>query len=350
MKTTTNHAGSRISLVLALLVVLLLLPAQQVSAVSTSTFNAIITGGSGSDLLCLQVPGQAGTMKVKLDSSTSIGTRNLLPGQKIAITVYRGSDAYLHASAVTAVKTVENVTVNRTDTADVSGTIAEGTTSDLILLDVDNGQMRIKLDSDTDLSGVNALLVGSKVKITCGRGSDAYMHAIRITGSGSSSSASSAAGDTGIPANTIKVSGTVKKGGNAGTLYLGTNSGTMIIRLDSDTDISSGRIMTEGTGASAAVYRGSDAYLHAAALYNEDYTLSDVRGDASHIIPVSGTINSRTTPNTLYLDTTGGTMTIRFDSSSDLSKCGVLYSGRKVSVVCARGDDEYLHVLSVTTN
>ena len=60
-----------------------------------------------------------------------------------------------------------------------------------------------------------------------------------------------------------------------------------------------------------------------------------------------GTVAGKSTENTLYLNTAGGTMELRLDSSSSFSNCRVLVKGRQVVVVCARGSDAYMHAVSV---
>lgn len=50
--------------------------------------------------------------------------------------------------------------------ATVQGTISSGTTSDLLRLSTPQGNMEIKLDSDTDASACKILLPGKKISVS----------------------------------------------------------------------------------------------------------------------------------------------------------------------------------------
>ena len=64
-------------------------------------------------------------------------------------------------------------------------------------------------------------------------------------------------------------------------------------------------------------------------------------------VTVSGTISSNTNESTIYLETSGGVMQIRIDSSTGFTKCPVLLAGKNAQIVCMRGSDEYFHAVTV---
>ncbi len=41
-------------------------------------------------------------------------------------------------------------------------------------------------------------------------------------------------------------------------------------------------------------------------------------------------------------------MELKLDSVSSVNNCKVLVSGKKVTVTCARGNDAYMHAISIT--
>ena len=60
-----------------------------------------------------------------------------------------------------------------------------------------------------------------------------------------------------------------------------------------------------------------------------------------------GTVDGKSTEDTLYLNTDGGTMELKLDSSTSFSNCRVLVRGKEVVVLCARGSDAYMHAVNV---
>lgn len=62
----------------------------------------------------------------------------------------------------------------------------------------------------------------------------------------------------------------------------------------------------------------------------------------------SGTVSDKTTADILYLVTSGGTMEIKIDASTDLSTAKFLLPGNKVSCVCSVGSDEYWHASRIS--
>ena len=68
--------------------------------------------------------------------------------------------------------------------ATVYGTILSGTTEELLMLSTAQGKMEIKLDSNTDASACKILLPGREIYVDVTYGSDAYLHAAKITNTG----------------------------------------------------------------------------------------------------------------------------------------------------------------------
>ncbi len=70
--------------------------------------------------------------------------------------------------------------------------------------------------------------------------------------------------------------------------------------------------------------------------------------DTSSVSTVTGTVGSKSNENLLYLSTNYGEMELKLDAVSSVNNLKVLVSGKKVTVTCARGDDAYMHALSIT--
>jgi len=62
----------------------------------------------------------------------------------------------------------------------------------------------------------------------------------------------------------------------------------------------------------------------------------------------SGTISDKTTSDVLYLITSGGTMEIKIDATTDLNSAKFLLPGYKVTCNCYTGNDEYWHASKIT--
>ena len=202
--------------------------------------------------------------------------------------------------------------------------------------------MQIRLDASTNMDGCNVLVAGQKYQITCARGSDAYLHAVSI-----SDAAPEVYTETinGISVTTLK--GTVSDRTKDDLLYLSTDGGEMQFVIDGDSDVSNGRVLMPGRRLTVSFYRGSDAYLHAARIVGEKESSSGVSVDTASSTAVVGTVDGKSTEDTLYLNTDGGTMELKLDSSTSFSNCRVLVRGKEVVVLCARGSDAYMHAVNV---
>ncbi len=311
------------------------------------TYSGTVSEQTTADCLYLSTSG--GTVQIKFDSNTEFSNAKfLLPGNSVTANCYIGSDEYWHASKVSGNTSAGKATVNSSDKATVKGRVAKGTSEELLYLVVDNGTMQIKIDESTDMDSCRFLIVGKTIQVVCARGSDAYMHALSIADVGGTTAYS--AGSSVGTASGNSVTGTVAKGTTASILFLETSGGTMQFVLDLATDASACRSLIPGQSVTVTFYRGSDAWNHSSKLVNNTATASaEVSLDGSKST-FSGTVSSDTREDTLFLETSGGTMQIRLDASTNFSRCPVLLLDKSVQVVCQRGSDEYLHAVQIIAN
>lgn len=388
-------------------------------AAETATVQGTVATGTTSDLLMLST--SDGKMEIKIDSSTDVSeARILLPETKLTVAISHGSDGYWHATKITYNGTAVGVTIDSSNTSTVTGTITDKTTKEILYVDTPQGEMQLKYDQNTNISGCSVLVANKKYSITCARGSDAYMHAITISDVSTTSS-------TGVAGGTY-VNGTVSSKTTSSVLFLDTNEGTMEFKIDSGADGTNGKWKTTGTKLTVWFYRGSEAHLHASKIAegtttgvsnstvnsatnsftgtiaakttesilflstkdgvmefkidsgantsggmmnvagnkmtvggyvgNDGYwhavTLTGERGSSSatvntsKTITVTGTVSGKSTEKVLYLDTTGGTMELKLDSVRSMNNFKVLVAGKKLTVTCGYGSDEYWHALDIT--
>lgn len=319
-----------------------------------ATVQGTVSSGTTAELLKLST--KEGNMEIKLDSGTDTSAcKVLLPGQNINVSVARGSDEYLHAVKITSGTQVSNVSVDSSTNTTVTGTISDKTKGDLLCLNTPQGEMQIKLDTTTNMSGCFVLVIGKSYSISCARGSDAYMHAVSISDSGQAASGTSSTSSAITPAPasyvndaTTSVSGTVGESTKENLLYLSTKDGEMQIVIDNNTDSRSGMVLTPGNKLTVSVYRGTDAYMHAAYISASKNATSKASVDMTSMPTVSGTVGSKSNENVLYLNTAQGEMELKLDMVRSVTGCKVLVSGRKLTVSCARGSDAYMHVIDIT--
>lgn len=318
-----------------------------------ATVEGTVMSGTTSDILKLST--KEGNMEIKLDSGTDTSEcKILLPGNKVSVSVAHGSDEYLHAVKIGGNTQVPSLSYDSSTTATVTGTIGDKTTGDILHFKTPQGEMEIKLDATTNVSGCKVLMVGKSYSIVCVRGSDAYMHAVSI----SDSSAAAVGGnvDTSItpaPAAavtvpTMTVTGTVSDKTKAGLLYFSTKDGDMQIVIDKNTDSRSGLVITPGRSLTVSVYNGSDEYLHAASIVASKDSSYGVQIDTSNTHTVSGTVGSKSTENILCLKTPQGDMELKLDAVRSVVGCKVFISGQTLTMTCARGSDAYMHALDIT--
>lgn len=347
---------------LCLVFSMIMIPTNQITAFADeviATVSGSVQKETTSDLLILST--KDGRMEIKIDSSTDTsGCKLLLPGQKINVSVSHGSDGYLHAVRISNDGQSSAVAVDSSKTSVVTGTINEKSKGDLIYFDTQSGQMELKLDATTNMSGCKVLVTGKTYSITCARGDDAYMHIISISDSVASSSSSTSSSSNSATSNwtpspdgtvdvsTTWVSGKVTKNTKDDKLFLSTNGGEMEIALDGKTDSTNGMMAMVGRTLSVSVYRGSDAYMHAANIVGSKSSTIPTNVNTSSTSTVTGTVSSKSTENMLYLNTSNGEMELKMDSLRSARGFKILVEGKKISVTCARGDDAYMHVLDIT--
>lgn len=318
---------------------------------------------SGTTAQLLKLSTQEGTMEIKLDSGTDTSNcKILLPDTSIRVSVSHGSDGYLHAVTITKETQTPSVTLD-SSTSTVTGTIGQKTKGDILYLNTNEGEMEIKLDTTTDMSGCSVLVADKYYRITCARGSDAYMHAVSIADAVKpatlpASAASATTVGTGLtpaPADASRVktasgsvTGTVGEKTTETLLYLNTNEGEMQFVIESNTDTRRGMIFTKGSKLAVSFYHGSDGYLHAVNVVGVKGSTVESSLDTSSPATVTGTVNSKSTEDILYLDTKYGLMELKLDSVQSVTNCKVLISGKKLTITCARGSDAYMHVLTIS--
>lgn len=322
-----------------------------------ATVQGTVMSGTTSELLKLST--KDGEMHIKLDSGTDVSEcKILLPGKIINVSVARGSDEYLHAVKISVNGQAPAVSLDSSKVDTITGTISEKSKDDVLYFNTPQGEMQIKFDATTNMSGCTVLVMNKTYVVTCVRGSDAYMHAVSISDASGVSAASipsgnnPAAGMTPAPfsavtSGTSLVSGTVGNKTKEGLLYLSTTDGEMEIAIDGNTDSRNGMFLIPGRKLAVYVYRGSDAYMHAASIVGvKEATLAPtLEGSVS---TVTGTVGSKSTENVLYLSTTGGDMELKLDALNSVTNCKVFVTGKRISVTCSRGTDAYMHAISIS--
>lgn len=313
----------------------------------------------------LKLATKDGNMEIKLDSGTDAGTcKILLPGKSINVSVSHGSDGYLHAVKISNDAQDSSVTLDLSTNAYVTGTIGDKSKEDILYVNTPQGEMQIKLDTATEMSGCSVLVATQEYRINCARGSDGYMHAISISdasavqgqenGTSTATSASGAsltpAPETIVSADTTTVTGTVGKNTKDDLLYLSTANGEMQIVIDKNTDTRNGMFLMPDAKLTVSIYKGSDENMHAAVIVGSRNITQPPEVDASTASTVSGTVDSRSNENILYLKTSAGDMELKLDTVRSVMGCKAFIKDRKITVTCVRGSDAYMHALDITAN
>ncbi len=313
------------------------------AATATATVSGTVASGTTADTLYLY-DSSNGKYTIKLDSETNFnGCKILTVGKQITVGLYRGDDAYNHAATITAGKTASSASVDTSNQATVTGTVKDKSTEETLYLDINGQEMIIKLDSTTDMSGCRVVVSGANVNVVVARGSDAYMHALSISnGSGSSSSSSVSAGEA--PSGTTAVTGYPEDKSSGSMLYLKTNDGTYQLKIDDSTDTSGGIVFTSSNKVTAYIYRGSDAYMHAAKVVG---TRNNGSPASSNTTAFTGTVESGSTESMILLNTSGGVMKFKLDGSASLNGSKAIGKGDKITINGATGSDSYWHVVSI---
>lgn len=356
-----GHKIAKICMTICLIFGMVMIPVNQLKVQAgevVATVQGTILSGTTSELLKLST--KEGNMEIKLDSGTDTSAcKILLPGNQISVSVSHESDGYLHAVKITTNSQTPSIGIDSSTTATVTGKINNKSKEDVLFFDTPQGEMEIKLDATTNMSGCNVLVADKSYSIVCARGSDAYMHAISISDGVSTTSSSGTttinSGLTPAPADaanrkaaTVTVSGTVTDSTKENLLYLSTKDGEMQIVIESNTDTRNGMVLTSGNKLTVSIYHGSDGYWHAVDVTGVKDGSSTATIDTSSTATVTGTVGSKSTENLLYFDTQYGTMELKLDGVRSVSNCKVLVSGKKFTLTCARGSDAYMHALDIT--
>lgn len=323
-------------------------PAKTADGRAISIVNGVVQSGSTDSVVIVKVSGNL--FNVKIDSSTDIKEIHaLVPDSTIGLAVYVGADGAFHAYKL--VGSIETAEPNRAGaTVAVTGTVQKNTNDKILYLRTSAGDMTIKLDKDTDLGTTGLLLLDKTVTVTVQRGSDAYLHAIKITGSNTSSSSSSSSGMSQTvdkTSDSVKVQGVVDSKTTNAVLYLQVGGEVMQIRLDSNTSWPKSDALKVGTTVSAYVYRGSDAYMHAESVTSELASAPATSVNAASKLSFTGTID-KIDGYTITLKTNDNTYTFRFDDSTNFAGFRVLQSGKTVTIEAATGSDGYWRATSVS--
>ena len=327
---------------------------------SSSNVNTVtISGGvtTSSDESKIIVETANGTYTVYLDDTTDYSACPVIVAKySVKAEIYIGSDSQYHAKKLTDLSSNSQGSadgVNSANAVQVTGTVEDGTNQNLLRLNVGGNTMLIRIDQKTDCSKCRVLKQGITVTAKVARGSDAYMHATSLVDNsyGSGSSGTASLGDSGMLTgqSTTVVTGTIQSGSTEDFLILRSSGEDYKIRLDSGSDRTDCKVLIAGENCKAAIYKGSDGYLHAAKLVDLSPNYPGGAGtlDASTKMTLEGTVASGTAINMLNLNINGGIMKIKIDDSTDTSKCRVLKEGKKLKVEIERGSDSYLHAVSI---
>lgn len=356
---------TKLCIFICLTLVITLLPFHQPkvqAAEIIATVQGTILSGTTSKLLVLST--KDGRMEVKIDAGTDASAcKILLPNKEVNVALSHGSDGYLHAVKITDGGQNPTVSIDASTMATVTGTLGPKTTDTLLYLNTAQGEMQIKLDVTTNISGCAVLVAGNTYNVTCARGSDAFMHAMSISDTattpnlGNTGNTGSNAGNSSSSSNNTNntnafsgpsVTGTVTEKTKSNLLYLSTKDGEMQFVIDSNADTSQGRVLTPGSKLTVFFYHGSDAYLHATGIIGNKEASSSATVDTSSVATVSGTVSDKSNENILYLNTSGGEMALKLDQVNSFNNCKVLVAGQKLIITCARGSDAYMHAIDIT--
>ncbi len=321
-----------------------------------ATVEGTIATGSSNTQLNLDTP--AGKMEIKIDSSTPIEGKNFLPGHKVVVAVYRGDDSWLHAASIKESTNNSLATIDTSNKYTVTGQIKDVSTSNILYFATSAGDMEIKFDASTDISGVSRLMANGYYTVICARGSDAYLHALAMADSApvyvqSSNSGSQANTTTYSNANvsgtTYTSTGTVSDKTTATILYFNSNGeGERQFKIDANTDVSSGYVLTAGRPMTVTYAYGDDAYWHAVSISGKMPDSGGASVNTANTVDVSGTIGGNCDNNIIRLQTGGGEMELKYDTLSSLGNAKFLRTGQKINANIGYGSDGYWHLLSLT--
>ena len=249
----------------------------------------------------------------------------------------------MHAISIADASNTQNNSSSSMGGTYVNGTVSGKTTSDVLFLDTKDGTMEFKVDGNADTTNGKWKTTGTKLTVWFYRGGDAYLHANRVaegttTGGNNSNT-------TGTVTNTF--TDTVSGKTTESVLFLDTKDGTMEFKIDSNANTINGLVTVAGNRMTVGGYNGNDGYWHASTLTGERGS-SSASVNTSATITVTGTVSGKSTEKVLFLDTNGGTMELKLDALRSVNNCKVFVVGKKLTVTCGSGNDEYWHALDIT--
>ncbi|MGN1023147.1 MAG: hypothetical protein ACI4OJ_06610 [Lachnospiraceae bacterium] len=322
----------------------------------TTRVSGVVDSATTTDLLVLKT--SDGVMKITLDTTTDMSDgKVLIPGGTYKVDIYRGDGDYNHAAKIidTSDNTVgTNAGVNTSKTITYTGTVLAGTKQNKLLLKASDGSsLTIKIDSGTDTSACHVLKEGQKITATVAFASDAYLHAVSLVDNTEKvvTVKEGSMGDTGMLTgqSTVTVQGTVQSDSTDDVMLLSVNGQTMKLRLDSGSKGTNLSAIVPGFSYSVSLYLGTDGYNHVATITNlagnDAGTGSNVNKNTT--TSVTGTITDARCGYVKLKDSQGSVWTIRLDTTTDVSKCRILRTGRKIKASCALGTDGYWHATAL---
>ncbi len=234
----------------------------------------------------------------------------------------------------------------------ISGSIANGSTAEILKVDTRDGTYEIKIDSSTEFSGGKVLLPGKNVTVSLRHGDDAYLHAVSVKAGG--------AGGVVIDKDTTKeISGKVKDVSSKDSLYVETSEGDVQIKFDDNADLSGIKYLIAGNSYVFKIAKGNDSNWYALAIsdsYSSSYSGSVTTSSYSYTdsatlsgetYTCTGTVTSSTKPTILYLSCSDGERQLKIDASTDTSRGFIQVPGTKLTVTYRYGSDAYWHAVSI---
>jgi len=339
--------GLLTAILLGALAVNLIAPLRAEAA--SATVEGKVAAGSTDDLLKLDT--NQGQMLIKMDSNVNISGGAMVIGAKVKVDVETGTDRYLHTNKITVSGTNWGAVVDTANTITVTGKIMSGSTESTVLFAFSGSQFNLRIDATTEFKGVHIIEKDREVEVTVARGSDAYLHALRISGNPTVSTVSAMAD---IPAKTSDgrtisvVNGVVQSGSTDSNLVIKVSGNLFNVKIDSSTDITQIHALVPEATIGLAVYVGADGAFHAYKMVGSIETAEPNR--SGNTATVSGTVQKNTTDKILYLKTSAGDMIIKLDKDTDIGTTGLLVVGKTVQVTVQRGSDAYLHATKISGN
>ena len=316
---------------------------------ASATVEGKVGSGTTDDLLKLDTT--SGQMLIKMDDDLKISGGGMIVGAKVTVEVKTGNDGYLHTSSIKVTGTNWGAVVDTGSTLTVSGKILSGTNEGTLVFEYSGSQFYIRMDSATEFKGCHILEKDRTVEVTVARGSDAYLHAVKISGNPTTTFANNV---TGVPQKTSDgraisvVNGVVQSASTDSLLVIKVNGNVFNVKIDSSTDIKEIHALVPDTTIGLAVYVGADGAFHAYKLVGAIETAAPSRTGGT--ATVTGVVQKNTTDKILYLKSNGGDMVIKLDKDTDLGTTGLLVVGKTVDVTVQLGTDRYLHATKISGN